>query len=226
METLAQAPTGKAKKAHKAFHGFAYNQAIEHYQELGTGDLEHKRNAALSYWKLHKNVEAEELYAEIVLIDGHTADDIYNYASVLRENKKYDKSDEWMKKFSQMNVSDSRGKMYAAKPGIHAQLLKDKEQFKIKNLDVNSEQSDFGATFYKEQVIFASSREGVKPVRRKWNWNELPFLDVYVADKDASTLDLSNLNRFHKKVNKKYHEGPVAFNQAGDFMIFNNEQLC
>ena len=216
--TFGQDEGGKEKKAKAAYEDFSYSKSIDKYEELGANTVEQKRNLANSYWRTNELEQAETVYSEIVTTDGFTAYDLYNYASVLRENKKYTMSDEWMKKFSEMNVSDSRGKMHAAKPGAYEQLQKDKGQFKIKNLDINSEQQDFGATYYKSQVVFASSREGTKSILRRWNWNELPFLDTYVAD--IAAHDLSNLQHFHKKINKKYHEGPVAFNKAGDMMIF------
>ena len=213
-----EANTGKLKKAETSFSQFSYPKAIERYEELDLATLDQKRNLAISYWKVDSVAQAENLYKEIVITDGHTADDIYNYAAVLREQKKYTDADLWMKKFNEMNVADSRGQMYLESMGAYEQLEKDKGQFTLNNLDINSEQQDFGATYYKDKVVFASSREGTKSIFRRWNWNELPFLDTYVADQSGAQL--VSANRFSKKVNKKFHEGPVAFNATGDKMIF------
>ena len=213
-----EAGGGKLKKAESSFSQFSFDKAIDRYEDLDLATIDQKRNLATSYWKTNQLGEAENLYKEIVTTDGHTANDVYNYASILRENKNYTSSDDWMAKFNQMNVSDSRGKAYATSKGAYKQLQKDKGQFKLNNLDVNSEQQDFGTAFYKDQVVFASSREGFKSIIRRWNWNKLPFLDTYIADKDGAQL--TNPNRFSKKVNKKFHEGPVAFNAQGNKMIF------
>ncbi len=217
--TTAQESTGKEKKAHAAFESFSYDKAIDKYSELDASTLVIKRNKALSYMRTHESVEAESLFREIVNTDGHTADDVYNYAAVLRQNEKYEESEEWMKKYANMNVTDSRGKMYMKELGSYQKMQKVSPDFTVHNLDINSEQQDFAAMFYKDQVVFASSREGTKPVRRKWNWNTLPFLDVYIANKNAD-YSLSNATVLDGKVNKKFHEGPVAFNPAGDMMIF------
>ncbi len=217
--STAQESTGKEKKAHAAFESFSYDKAIDKYSELDASTLVIKRNKALSYMRTHESVQAESLFREIVNTDGHTADDVYNYASVLRQNEKYEESEEWMKKYANMNVTDSRGKMYMKELGSYQKMQKANADFTVHNLDINSEQQDFAAMFYKDQVVFASSREGTKPVRRKWNWNTLPFLDVYIANKNAD-YSLSNATVLDGKVNKKFHEGPVAFNPAGDMMIF------
>jgi outer membrane protein OmpA-like peptidoglycan-associated protein len=210
---------GKVKKADKAYEMFSYDIAIEKYSEVDQTSMDVKRKQALSYWRTHNSLAAEPLFREIVTTDGHIATDIYCYAAVLRENKKYKESEEWMSKYAEMNVTDSRGKMYAKEKGSFERLLKENSSFTIRNLDINSEQQDFAAAFYKDQVVFASSREGTKSVRRKWNWNRLPFLDVYVADKNED-FSLVNPAILRGKINKKFHEGPVAFNKEGDFMIF------
>ena len=215
---FSQEPVGKLKKAESSYAQFSYPKAIDQYENLDLIDLDQKRKLANSYWKTNQLIQAETLYKEVTNAEGHTAEDVYNYASILRENKKYAASDEWMKKFNEMDATDSRGENYAGQMGAYEQLQKDKGQFKLTNLDINSEQQDFGTAYYKNQIVFASSREGTKSILRRWNWNELPYLDTYIADKDG--VQLTSLNRFSKKVNKKFHEGPVAFTTDGNMMIF------
>jgi outer membrane protein OmpA-like peptidoglycan-associated protein len=213
-----EAVGGKEKKAKSSYSQFSFAKAIDLYEDLDVSELDQKRNLANSYWKTNQLIEAEKLYKEVATTEGHMADDIFNYAAILRENKKYAASDEWMKKFSEMNVSDSRGQAYANEMGAYEKLQKDRGQFKLTNLDINSPQQDFGTSYYHEKVVFASSREGTRSILRRWNWNQLPFLDIYIANTDKDQL--TNPTRFSKKVNKKFHEGPVAFNAAGNMMIF------
>lgn len=217
--SFAQEVGPKEKKANEAFENFSYSQAIALYEALGVNSLTNKRNVALSYWKINDTEKAEYLFLEIVKMDEHIPLDVFNYAAVLRENKKYKEADEWMMKYAALNIADSRGQMYATEQGTYKILLKDKQLFTINNLDINTDEQDFGPSYYKDQVVFASSREGIKPIRRRWNRNELPFLDVYVADRGVDN-NLEYPLLFKGVINKKYHEGPVAFNAAGDKMIF------
>jgi outer membrane protein OmpA-like peptidoglycan-associated protein/protocatechuate 3,4-dioxygenase beta subunit len=91
-------------------------------------------------------------------------------------------------------------------------------EFIIKNLNVNSENQDFGTVYYKDKIVFASSRPSSKFIRRVWNLNNLPFLDLFVADVHNS--ELLKVKPFDKNINNKYHEGPASFNEAGTFMAF------
>jgi outer membrane protein OmpA-like peptidoglycan-associated protein/tetratricopeptide (TPR) repeat protein len=210
--------SGKVKKATASFENYSYDSAIEKYEKAQDGSIESQRNLAASYFKVGNTVKAEELYSTLVNEEGATAEDVLAYANVLQENKKYSAADKMMTKFNTMSPADSRGKGYVAAQGSASQLMQDKGQFTVKHLEINSEQEDFSPVYYEGKVLFASSREGVKSIFRRWNRNHLPFLDVYQADK-ADNNDLSNPEDFQKKLNKKYHEGPVCFNSEETKMI-------
>ena len=209
----------KELKAEKHFNNYSYHKAIDKYEELDGLSTEGVRNLGDAYRYTNKTEKAEEQYAIVASATDNTAEDLFMYAEILKMNGKHSEADNWMKKFHDRASGDTRGEQYANNLGAYTKLKKDEGRFAIKNLDVNSEQEDFGAAFYKNQVVFASSREGTKSVRRKWNWNRLPFLDLYVGDKNEEN-ELSNLEQLNKKINNKYHEGPATFSADGNYMVF------
>ena len=215
----ASVSNGKIKKAQKNYDKFSYDRAISNYNLANDNSIESQRNLANSYWRTGENEMAEELYKSLVFESGVTAIDIHNYASILQENKKYKEAEVWMGKFNALSMDDSRGISYLENAGSYEKLQVNTGQFKLKNLDINSEQEDFSPVYYKDKVLFASSREGVKPIRRKWNRNKLPFLDVYQANAPRGK-ELDSVVQFQKKLNKKFHEGPVCFNADETKMIF------
>ena len=83
--------------------------------------------------------------------------------------------------------------------------------YSIKNLEANSENSDFGTTFYGEdKIVFSSSRKAPGVSSKKWDGNDQPFLDLYIGDV-SSIGEISNVKPFSKSVNSKYHDAMVAF---------------
>jgi len=210
---------GKIIKADKYYDGYSYVEAINKYESLAEKPIEVKRKLADSYLKIGDPVHAEVYYREVANDVNKKPEDVYNYASVLRINKKYDMADEWMTQFHHLSPADLRGIQNNMSRGKYKELLSSDGMFIIRNLATNTAQEDFGTSFYKDQVVFSSSRTGSKAIKREWNWNKLPFLDLYVADKEAN-FDMKNLKQFRKKENKKYHEGPAAFNTSGDYMVF------
>ncbi|MFD1314346.1 OmpA family protein [Namhaeicola litoreus] len=85
--------------------------------------------------------------------------------------------------------------------------------YTIKNLDINTKYSDFGAAFYgNDRVVFASPTDEVKVVRKLWKENGQPFLDLYTGliTDDRQVIDKKQLPG---EVNTKFHEGGVVFSK-------------
>lgn len=138
---------------------------------------------------------------------------------MLRINKNYQESEEWLNKYYELNSGDSRAIQAKNKMNMYTELQKDRRQFDIKNLKMNGPAEEFGPNFYKDDVVFASSRGASSAIRRNWNGNNYPFLDFYRGTTDEN-MELNNIKPFAKKKNKKWHEGPVAFNEEGTFMAY------
>lgn len=219
ISTNVFAQVAKEKKGDKLFDSFSYKQSIEKYEAITDKTDSIKRNLAMGYYNIGEYEKSEEYYAELAQSETRIPEDVYNYASVLAVNNKHDESSKWMQEYAKLNKNDSRAKRYVQNPAFYDDLLKEQGQFSIKNLDINSKNEDFGAIFFKNKVMFASSREKVRFTRRKWNWNNLPFLDLYVAEKD-SDYELTKPEIFRAHVNKKYHEGPASFAANDNFMAF------
>lgn len=210
----------KEIKGNKAFEFFNYSKAIELYESTDDISIDGHRKLATSYRKFQDMENAEESYANLVEKEGSTPEDIYYYAYVLKENKKYLEAEKWMDKFGALASSDSRAELHISDKVKIEELLQDKGQFTVNHLNINSANEDFAPSFYQDKVVFASSREGKKLIKRKWAGNKLPFLNMYVADVNSN--ELSNPSLMIREKNKKYHEGPVAFAREDKFMAYTS----
>lgn len=82
--------------------------------------------------------------------------------------------------------------------------------YSVKNLKANSENSDFGTTFFgKNKIVFSSSR-GNNISNKKWDGNDQPFLDLYIGDVKPDG-EIEHVKPFSRAVNSKYHDALVAF---------------
>jgi len=191
---------------------------IKKYEKLNDKSTDIKRLLAESYFKTERFNEAEDYYSELVFSNDRTADDVYNYASVLAANEEYEEFEKWMDVYSRMNGTDSRAKLYTENKGFYKILLEDKEQFRIKNIDMNSESQDFGAAYFKDKIVFTSSRKKMSFIQKIWADNKLPYLDMYTADNVRGKLE--NIKPFEKIFNNKYHDGPASFSEKGDMTAY------
>lgn len=91
------------------------------------------------------------------------------------------------------------------------------DRFQISLLEFNTEESDFGISYYKDKIVFTSTREDIAWLKRRTN-NKLPFLKIYTADYKVNQL--SDIKVFNQNLTRQYHEGPASFSQDGNFMVY------
>jgi outer membrane protein OmpA-like peptidoglycan-associated protein/tetratricopeptide (TPR) repeat protein len=217
--TNVQSQSLRLKKADKYFREFSYDKAIEAYERIEDKSAGIYRNLAKSYLMLGNTAKAEDNYSKLMSTGKYKPIDVYDYASVLLMNKKYDEAANWMQKYYKLNPDDSRAQAFMRNPLYYRDLLQSDLKVNLENSDINTRYEDFSPVYYQnDQVVFASSRGGSKLVNRKWNGNRQPFLDLYKADLSSDNT-LSNVTKFDKNVNKKYHDAPATFNKEGDYMI-------
>jgi outer membrane protein OmpA-like peptidoglycan-associated protein len=81
----------------------------------------------------------------------------------------------------------------------------------IKNLDINTEYSDFGAAFYgNDRVIFSSPRGKKSLIKNVWKPNSQPYLDLYIGsiNNDEQIIEKQKVAG---NINSKFHEANVVF---------------
>lgn len=210
--------SAKELKGDRYFSAYFFNDAISSYNQADTLTTDGFRNLATSYTNIGNTAKAEETYQKFINGANTKANDYINYAAVLKSNGRYEEADKWMNRFAEACPGDLRSKEYFANRNMKKPMA-DEGRYKIEHLSVNTDQDDFGAAFYKDKIVFTSSRPSSVIVKRSYNWNNKPFLDLYVADVVAGQLqNPRSLNKV--TVNKKLHEGPASFNAAGTLMAF------
>jgi outer membrane protein OmpA-like peptidoglycan-associated protein len=224
FSVLAQAQKSKKElKGDKYFNRFAYSNAVSFYEDAEKLTDEGLRNLAICHLKVRNFGAAEKEYAQFMALEKYNDEDMYNYASILEANSKYDSAEIWMQRFAEKNPADSRSKDFVSNGKNVLNLLKDEGRYKITNASVNSENQDFGPAYWNDKLVFASNSREIGPVKKSYSWNGKPYLDIYVADisSDGSLKDAHSVNRYHKKnLNRDMHEGPACFAQKGTFMAF------
>ena len=145
------------------------------------------------------------------------AEDLYDFASVLRIIGNYEQSDIWMDKFHQARPNDKRGLNYKTNASKLANLQKDDGRFVVNHLRMNTSHQEFGTSYFGDKIMFSSTRDYTTPIRRIYNWTQKPFLNIHIAD--VKNGNLQNITRL-KKINKKFHEGPSTYAEDVNILAF------
>ena len=119
---LGQKQDKLIKKANQAYANFAFYDAIEAFNQVNSFEPEVLRKKAMSYIRTGQTEAAEPILYELVTSGGYQREDLYNYAAVLRSNEKYRESEDWMKKYAELNQEDSRVQMYLRAKGTFVRL--------------------------------------------------------------------------------------------------------
>lgn len=209
----------KVRQATKEYDNYAYLRTSEILLDVannGYRSVDLLQKLGNSFYFNNKMEDAAKWYGELMAMNEPVdAEYYFRYAQALKSVENYTESDKWMKKFHEANKSDLRGRAFASRVDYLSKIEAASRDFEVKNLDINSDKSDFGTIQYKNQIIFASTRGGGK----KYQWNEQPFLDLFSAVKQEDG-SYNNVKEFGGDINTKYHESTVSFTPDDKAMYF------
>lgn len=87
------------------------------------------------------------------------------------------------------------------------------DEYIVKNLAINSYNSDFGVTYYNDNtIIFSSSRKDSDNTNKRWEGNNQFFLNFYVGDSIVDG-DVMGYHSLQGEGNSKFHESNAVFNR-------------
>lgn len=218
---MVTAQNSKTKKADQYYDRLQYTDAAEAYHKVlknGDGGSYVFERLGNCYYFINDTKKAETYYKRVVKKKDVSPETVYNYAQALKANGKFGDYNTYMKQFAEMKPNDSRAMAFMKNPDYLPKIIDENSQkYKATNLDaLNSKFSDFGGFVLGNDFYFASSRN---TLRKNYNWNEEPFLDIYKASIVGGVE--KNETLLNGEVNTKYHESTVTITADGKRMYFD-----
>lgn len=223
---VASAQKMTIKMADKSFDDFAFVEAIELYEFAYEKDQDNTyviRRLADAHRNIGNTEEVEHWLKILIDRREEEPEDIFNYSQALKSNGKYLEAEQWLQEYAELRPEDGRVNIQASLLEYIKYLHRDSSKYIIRPLSVNTEGSEIGPAYYHDQIVFSSTHGGNGVIVRKYKWNELPYLDLYIGDINAAG-DIINVKPFAPKLKTSYHDGPVSFDQREDklFLTRNN----
>lgn len=220
---FSQTKSGAEEKGDASYFKRDYEKAIIHYQsvELTNQGL---RSYAHALEEMGQTIEAEKQYAKLMkLTDNNNFEDSYHYANLQKVNGKFKEYYASMDLFSSLNPLDSRSISYLRNKDNFDVISMDNPSNKIQLLSMNTNHSDFGASFWKDKIVFASNQMNPEMFNRKDSRTNEPFLNMYVAEiKNEQFLEAKLFNR---EMKDPTNDGPASFAKKGTFMAYTRNHL-
>ncbi len=184
----AMAQSARLKAANKQYDNMSYLNAVRAYEDFlrlnKKGDAMETREALMrlgySYRRLEDARNAVRVYGELVDKYSELPSEIYlYYAQSLAKNKRYRDSQKMYAKYGEAQREDLRGKRFTVSYMDMDRFYQDSSSYKINYLPLNSRQADFSPMFYQGGLVFISARNESGVIKRVFNYNQTPFLDMY-----------------------------------------------
>jgi outer membrane protein OmpA-like peptidoglycan-associated protein len=205
-------------KADQLYTAHAYRNALEIYLRIAEKDGSNsyaKKRIAECYLKLNNPVLAELWYQPLAQAPDADPEVKFNYARVLCMNKKYSEA---LRTFKSLDQKKFRGNYMAEQIKFIENLsyyLRDSLLYTIGLISINTEASDFGAVYYKnDKVVFTSTRDHDLLIKRKSlasSSEEESMSSLFVTEQSVAAT-FGPVSLFRKDdLKSNFHDGPITF---------------
>lgn len=228
----ALAQESKIKSGDKKFDSYNFIDARNIYLsvvENGYSSQDVYEKLGDSYYFNAELDKASKWYAKLYYEYKDTVmpEYLFRYSQTLKNLGDYKSADKVMADFNRAtNRSEQRSKIFMEKPDYLNLIELQSGKFEIKNLPINSPQSDFGPSFLKDNdIVFASSR-GTNGSKVIHDWSKTNFLDLYISKRESkNTSTLIGVEKMKGAVNTRFHESTPVFTNDGNTMYFTRNNF-
>ncbi|WP_299578769.1 OmpA family protein [uncultured Sunxiuqinia sp.] len=214
--TLAQKIT--IRLADKSYADFAFIEAIGLYEfayEKNPEDTYVIRQLAKANQKIGDTESVEKWLKLLIDCGEESPEDVFSYSQVLKSNGRYQEAEKLLARYAQLKPGDERIDSQTSLLEQIRLLHRDSTRYKIRPVSLNTDGSELGVAFYRDQLVFSSTKAVNGVPGLKYKWNELPYLNLFIGDRGPNG-DILNVEKFAPKLETSYHDGPVAFDPYRD----------
>jgi outer membrane protein OmpA-like peptidoglycan-associated protein len=191
---IAQNASKQIKKAETSTKNLSYANTIEIYEgllkkskNLNSDELQKiKLSLAEAYYFVKDYKNAEKYYSEVLnnnpILKGDELKAYLKYAQVLSSNGKRSESALIWKKYSDLQEQDKRGLEFSKLYNNLEPLTRNSSSYQLEYVGINTANPDFSPSYYKEGLVFVSSRNTSRSVKRVFKWDNSSFLDLYYLE--------------------------------------------
>ncbi len=230
-----QAQRAKLERANKFYKALNYQKAIQYYLDvLDKREIpQAKIRVANSYRKIGNMSEAAFWYGQVVrLPEAQPRHKLY-YAQALQATGKCEQADKWFKEYADESPDDERGQLLrnaCEEAVVNEFKTSSADYYRTEQVgDVNTTLDEFGASFFRQGIVFTSERDRGAAIRRIHTWTGDPFLELYYAEIEpivgGESYSFKVPVKYSSKINTKFHDGPVSFNKKQNRIYFTRNDV-
>ena len=226
--TTSFAQKKKIEKANKDFDTYAYIDAREIYLKVvedGYASAQVFQKLGDTYYFNGEYGDAAKWYERSINeFPGETTPEYYyRAAQSFKSLEQYEASDKYMNAYDVVGGGTLIVRNFNDDPDYLKSIAFQAKGYEVEKVSINSAASDFGPSYYMDKLVYAKA-SNVSEGTKIHEWNQQPFLDLFVADMDEEGR-LSNPKAFASAINTKYHESSSSFTKDGNTVYFTRNNF-
>jgi outer membrane protein OmpA-like peptidoglycan-associated protein len=221
---LTQSQEQDLIRAKRYFDRTYYSEALPFYENVANTNRspEVVKNLADCYYYTNDLKKAERWYR--LLITNYSKDlntDYYfKYAQTLKASEKYKESDKVMRDFLAKSDNKEALSKYEKDLKILENVTAIGQRFDIKNLAVNTKNSEFGGLKNGTDFVFSGVRNKLSLFDKTYKWNNEAYLDLKITPLNNLKSNDSIVSSAFDNINTVLHESNAIFTKDGKTMYF------
>lgn len=215
--------------ANEHFQNLDFTEAILLYQKLQSKKKKTKplfvARLAESYFSINDYGNARIWYEKLYALKEKRIDEttFIKYVQCLKACQEYTEANTLIKEY--YDYDKLKLAIILEQEKYLDSLLSEGPSYSISNAGINSPFSDFAPMYYKEDIVFSSSRSPEFTNDSTYSWNNQPYLSILAAHRDKSTGKLSDTRKFHKNIQSSFHEGTLTYSADYKTVYFTQNYL-
>lgn len=211
-------------RAKRFFDKTYYSEAIILYEKLAEENTSEEvvKNLADSYYYTNDLIKAQRYYRLLFQKYGKDLDREYyfRYAQTLKASNTYADANAVLKQYYALSTT-SKDSVYFEKE-LHEleNISAIGNRFEIKNLAINTPNSEFGAVKYKGNLVFAGVKLKPGLFDKKFKWDNETYLNLVTVPLTEINATESNVSYFAEELKTGMHEANAVFTKDGKTMYF------
>ena len=208
-----------------------YGKAVERYQRVNNPSVEIQRKMALAFIEID-SVDRALVMFETIVNAGEDIDpeDYLNLSQLQDITGQYTEANKNRKKYARQKAREVRVSLFETSDNYYQSLLNSVSKYDLKNLETNTELSDFGGYAIRsgengEKINMMFTSSGIqntgKISRGKYIRPERPTFNLFSSDFVEDSISSSNANLVGgSEMNTAFQDGPAVVSIDGNSVYF------
>ncbi|SDJ40003.1 WD40-like Beta Propeller Repeat [Flavobacterium glycines] len=219
---FTQAQSQDLKRAKRLFDRTYYSEAIPLYESIITTNrsFEVVKNLADSYYNTNNYANAQRQYRLLIsrFPEAATAEYYFKYSQTLKASGNYEEANKVLRDYF-LSTKNQKAIENLDKDNLVLENISALgNRYNIKNMTINTSNSEFGAVTYGHELIFSAVNNRPNIFGKVYKWNNESYLDLMSVSLKNPKID--SIKNFSVELNTPLHEANAVFTKDGKTVYF------